>query len=469
MRNPLAWSLTFALVTLHVTAQGSALAEYEQLRTRALAENGQRHLRLGSWARDQGLVPQATAEFLLAVEVAEGQNPGAITVLGIMRSLDDRFWTGRKQHPSRALLDAYDKRAKKARREDQAARIQVARFADSRKLEQQALRDYRALIGDIDEPLEVDAKGRIVLDVGTVPADLSAKILAQAVQVEAKQYLRDEALAGLPAAATIHERVSAELRTRGTLPAERIDDLHALGQALLPGLEEQVGGRPVQRVQVFVFGKRAEYAAYLAANVLQRFGNASGFADYGAQQAVVCAEGLDDTQLQGLFLHELAHLYDYQVAPSALPSWYREAFAESIGGPGAWRWQDGKLQLGGTMAAAHRARLKADLDKFSLRELLDADVGALFVSDVERAKRFYVEAWGLLEFLRHGAGKEVADRFGAWEAMCRGKALGAGPRQPGKRERTLDERESREAFVRLFGDQLHALERDFRDWVRDGG
>jgi hypothetical protein len=457
--------LTLVLSALPVLAQGNNRAEYDKLRTKTLAENGQRHLRLGSWARDQGLVPQATAEFLLAVEVAEGQNPGALTVLGLMRSLDDRFWTERKQRPSRALLDAYDKRAKKARSEDRAARLQIAKFADARKLEDQALRDYRALIGDIDEPLEVDGKGRIVLEVGTVPADLSAKILAQAVQVETKQYLRDEATAGLPDPATIHERVSPELRIRGTLPTERIADLHALGQALLPHLEERVGGRPVQRVQVFVFATRAEYATYLAANAMQRFGNAGGFADYGAQQAVVCAEGTDDLSLQGLFLHELAHLYDYQVAPTALPSWYREAFAESIGGPGAFDWRDGTLLLGGTMTAARRAQLKADIDKFALRELLAADVGALFVSDVGRAKRFYLEAWGLLEFLRTGAGKGVAARFEAWEDMCRGKALGAGARQPGKRERTLDERDARGAFERLFGSELKTLERDFRAWV----
>lgn len=465
MRHPAVCVLVFVLSALPTPAQGAALAEYEQMRQKALAENGQRHLRLGSWARDQGLVPQATAEFLLAVEVAEGQNPGAITVLGIMRSLDDRFWTERKQRPSRALLDAYDKRAKKARQEDHAARLKLARFAAARKLEEQALRDYRALIEDSDEAIEVDGKGRIVLDGGTVPADLSARILAQTVQVEAKQYLPDSSLAGLPDAATIHERVSAELRIRGTVAAERLEDLHALGQALLPHLEQRVGGRPVQRVQVFVFATRAEYATYLAANAMQRFGNASGFADYGAQQAVVCAEGCDDTQLRGLYLHELAHLYDYQVAPTALPSWYREAFAESIGGAGAYEWRDGKLQLGGVMAAAQRARLQAGLGEFSLRQLLDADVGALFVQDVERARRFYLEAWGLLEYLRTGAGKEIAARFEAWEAMCRGKALGAGTRQPGKRERTMDEQQAREAFLRLFGAELDALERGFKDWV----
>lgn len=461
---PLAF-LTLALPIAELAAQNRAYDEFQKRKTKALAENGQRHLRLGSWARDQGLVPQATAEFLLAVEVAEGRNPGAITVLGIMRSLDEAFWTTRRTRPSRALLDSYDKRAKRARRQDHVERLKLAWFAYQRKLEDEALREYRSLVGDIDDALEIDGKGRIVLEVGTVPADLSAKILAQAVEIEDRQYLADDTLKGLPDPSTVREETSPELRVRGTLPEDRIQDLHALGLALLPHLEEQIGGRPVQRVQVFVFGKRAEYAAYLAAHALQRYANASGVADYNAQQAVVCAEGFDEEQLRGLFLHELVHLYDYQVAPTALPSWYREAFAESIGGPGAYRWDNGALALGGEMSPGHLQILKDRIDGFALRELLDADAGMLFAQDAERARRFYLEAWAFLAYLRGHAGEDVAERFAVWEAMCRGKALGAQPRQPGKRERLLDESDAREAFTRMFGGDLEELESGFLAWV----
>lgn len=458
--------LTALLATLPLAAQDPA-ADYQRMRTKVLAESGQRHLQLGSWARDQGLVPQATAEFLLAVEVAEGKNPGAITVLGLMRKLDESFWTQRKKRPSRAQLDEFDKRARRAVRDDRKGRLEFAHLAHVRKLQVEALRDYRALIGDEDEALQVDDKGRIVLDVGTVPEEVSARILEKAVTIDQRRYQRDEELRGLPDAANIHERESAGLRVRGTIQAEQIADLHALGQALLPHLEERLAGRPVQRVKVFVFGTRAEYAAYLAANALQRFERSGGFADYVPQQAIVCAEDCDEAGLRGLLLHELTHLYDWQIAPASMPNWYVEAFAESFGGSGAYRWQNGRLELTGRMSPEQRQKLAAGLDGFSLRELLDADVGALWAADAERARRFYVEAWGLLEFLRFGAGEGVAGRFAAWEAMCRGKALGAKPREPGQKRQYPNAAEARQLFDDMFGPQLPELQRSFVAWARD--
>lgn len=449
-----------------LAAQDAARTEFERQRTRALAENGQRHLQLGSWARDQGLVPQATAQFLLAVEVAEGKNPGAIQVLGIMRSLDERFWTARRERPGRALLDQFEKRARRALREDREARWKVAKFASGRKLDVEALREYRALVGVVGDALEVDAKGRIVLDVGTVPEDVSARILAETVTIDERRCPKDETTVGLPDAANVHERATPELRVRGTIAPERIADLHALGTALMPLIEERIGGRPVERVRVFVFATRAEYAAYLAANALQRFERAGGFADYGPQQAIVCAEECDERGLRGLFLHELVHLFDYQVSPTALPSWYAEAFAESIAGPGAFRWHEGRLELGGAMAAEQRRALADGIDGFDLRALVSADVGVLWAQDAVRARRFYVEARGLLEFLRTGAGDRVAGRFAAWEAMCRGKALGARPRAPGEKPAYPDAREARQLFEDMFGGEFATLQAAFVAWAR---
>ncbi|MCK5941108.1 MAG: hypothetical protein KAI24_03985 [Planctomycetes bacterium] len=469
MRPRLLLVLAVLAPALAVAAQSKALAEFEKRRTRALAENGQRHLRLGSWARDAGLVPQATAEFLLAVEVAEGKNPGALKVLGIMRSLDERFWTKRRERPTRRLLALYEKKARKALQEDRKERFAVAKYAHGRKLGEQALREFRAIAATTEGPLVVDDRGRIVLDVGKVPAEVSAKLLEKTVAVDEQRYLADEATAGLPDGAAVHEHASDGLRVRGTLPKQRLADLHALGEALLPQLEAIVGGRPVQRVKVFVFATRAEYATYLATRAMQSYRAAGGFADYGSQQAIVCAEGCDEDGLRGLFLHELAHLFDYQVAPAAFPSWYREALAESVGGRGAWRWVDGALTIDGRMSKARRAELAAGIDDFSLPRLLQEDAGALFASDAGRAHRFYVEAWGLLEFLRHHAGDNVASRLQTWENMCRGKAAGASPRSEAERRSArLDEREAREMFEAMFGSQLDELQRGFVDWVRGG-
>jgi len=149
-----------------------------------------------------------------------------------------------------------------------------------------------------------------------------------------------------------------------------------------------------------------------------------------------------------------------------LPSWYVEAFAESLGGPGAFRWHDGTLELTGTMSGAQRQRLADGIDGFVLKDLVAADVGQLWAQDEARARRFYVEAWGLLEFLRSGAGDGVAARFAAWEAMCRGKALGAEPGQTGERRRRADAREARQLFEDMFGGEYPALQRAFVDWAR---
>ncbi len=466
MCRVLAFALLAILPIPSLAAQGQAREAWEKQRRKVLAENGQRHLRLGSWARDRGLVAQATAEFLLAVEVAEGENPGAVQVLGIMRSLDERFWTRKRERPGKRLLDLYHDRATRALRDDREARYRLATQAHRRKLDDVALREFAALVRGRDEALELDDRGRIVLDVGAVPDDVSARLLAETVAVDDRRYARDEATRGLPDGAAVHERQSDTLRVRGTLPSERLDDLFVLGEALLPHLEQRFAGRPVQRVKVFVFATRAEYAGYLAAHAMQRYRNAAGFADYGAQQAIVCAEGADEDGLRGLLLHELAHLYDHQIAPAVLPSWYCEALAQSIGGPGAWRFEDGALELPGRMSPAERDRLAAGIDGFSLRRLLAADAGALFEQDVARAHRFYVEAWGLLEFLRTAAGDGVAARFAVWEDMCRGRAVGAAPKQPGGAARTRDAAEARELFDDMFGPQLDELERAFVAWVR---
>ena len=61
------------------------------------------HLRT---CRDAGLVAQATAEFLRAVEVADDRHPGALKVLAIMQNLEDRFWKRTLEDPSPGMIRA---------------------------------------------------------------------------------------------------------------------------------------------------------------------------------------------------------------------------------------------------------------------------------------------------------------------------------------------------------------------------
>src|SRR5262245_62828947 len=107
------WLLTLGLLAAASAQTASEMIATDYLRKRddALAEAGQRHLQLGSWARKQGLVPQATAQFVAAVDVSKGKNPGAQTVLGIMRSYGDAFWTKKRTRPPRAMLLDYERRA----------------------------------------------------------------------------------------------------------------------------------------------------------------------------------------------------------------------------------------------------------------------------------------------------------------------------------------------------------------------
>ena len=59
------------------------------LRQRLFFQTGHRHLELGLWCRDKGLVAQASMQFIAAVEASEHRHPGAERVLSIMRSLGE--------------------------------------------------------------------------------------------------------------------------------------------------------------------------------------------------------------------------------------------------------------------------------------------------------------------------------------------------------------------------------------------
>jgi hypothetical protein len=93
MRNPWLKALAVGLV-LAWTGGLAVGGERDMARARGLFAQAQRgikleasaaHIKLGIWCRDAGRPPQATAEFLRAVEVSEGQHPLAIKLVDIMR------------------------------------------------------------------------------------------------------------------------------------------------------------------------------------------------------------------------------------------------------------------------------------------------------------------------------------------------------------------------------------------------
>lgn len=448
-------------------AQGRAeklRREFESRRTRALIECGQRHLEYGVDLRDKGLTTQAAAQIVLAVESSEGLNPGANTVLGLMRRLDEAFWKKRRARPTSARLEAYEKAAARLRLEDQRARLELALWAEKRGLESEALDELQKLLDTLDElpafePGEADAgSGALVLEAGKVPASLVARLQDRLVHINGQPRLRDEFLARVPQVDGLFEAASDELVVlAGSL--EEAQGLHALGRALLPALEADLDARPERRLQLVVFSSRDPYEGYLDAIGWGAHKAADGFADPRTQTAALCTVGLPPDRVQGLVLHELTHLYLYGVTRAVLPSWYCEGHAESFGGEGAFAWDGTTLVVGQPLSAERLAEVCAA--PFPLRELLSADGLALLGSDPAAARRFYAQSWALQHYLAREAPPERRARFERWRAMCLGAALGADLSNPYGMDRSA----SQKLFEELFADDLVDLERELLAWL----
>src|SRR5437660_1403435 len=87
-------------------------ARFAAARRRILFEAGTERVRLGEWCRNAGLVAQASACFVRAVEESEGENWWAKKVLDLMRKLDDKFWKTVVAHPTKQYLDTFDHKAR---------------------------------------------------------------------------------------------------------------------------------------------------------------------------------------------------------------------------------------------------------------------------------------------------------------------------------------------------------------------
>jgi hypothetical protein len=437
------------------------LAVYEKLKRKELFDAAQRHLQLGSWARKALLVPQATTQFLRAVEVGEGQNTGALTVLSYMRGLGERFWRGNRTKPSRNLLDLYREKHAAIEKKTRYARTQLALRAWTLGLQDEAKTQAKAVLGLGDADLDVDKGGKVKLEGLSLPKALGEWLAEQTITVNAgATRVYESAARRVPALADVAEHATPELVVRTDLGAERAKALHALATALLPHLADHLDGTPTRALGLFVFKTRADYAAYLEALGFPQYAKASGFAEYGTFQTLVCAEGLPDDDLHALVLHELSHLYFFGVAPAAMPDWYAEGFAETFGGQGTFAWDGAKLSVGGVM---RRDRLDAmKKQPMALRDLLHGDALQLLATDRDAGLRFYAQAWAFVRFLRTHARPEWRERFEAWEAQCRGQVLGIDPGHKRANPQPAGER-----FQAAFGKELDAIETAFRAWLAE--
>ena len=427
--------------------------DHDERVLRELQEVGKRHLDLGLWARDVGLVPQATTQILRADAASQGKHPGARTVLGVMRGYGDAFWQRERKRPSRALLADYARRAADADRRDRKSFLElgkgslaVGRVDEGKQYTLQALQ--------LGAEVVIDPKGKHRVDGVAIAPELADWLVQQTVEIRAGARVFEPAAKGGFTLRGFREQASERLLVRTDLAADQLAQLHAVASAVLPHLEERLDGAPVRQLVLLVFGKRADFAAYLQSLGAPAAG--SGLAEYGSFQTIVCAEGLPDPELHGLVLHELSHLFFFGVAPAAMPDWFAEGFAESFGGQGTFTWNGKSLQLGGVMAKDRLDALRAA--PLPLAQFLTTSAERTLLMDRAAGLRFYTQAWAFQRFLRLPDGA-WAQRFAQWEAQCRGAVLGGGGAGYG------DPQPAAAQFERLFGKDLAAIEAKFLAWL----
>jgi hypothetical protein len=379
-----------------------------------------------------------------------------------MRTMGDDFWQRHAKNPSPGTIRAYEKRAKKARRAYEKMRLGLAKWASKKKeLQAEALGEYQAIVTRLGRPLEFDGQGRLVLEFGKIPAEFASQINKETVSINQKTYAKDGFLKLLPTLEGVNEAENEFLRVRSHLEPAKVDMLLKSATALWPYLEKDAGGRPTRQVDLFVFGSQSVYESWLKDAGMQKFAEASGFADSGRNTAVVCAEGFDDETVMGMAFHEIAHLFQYKVTPTVMPSWYSEGFAESWGGSGTFQWDGESLQAGGKMAGYRTESLKSDASYIPLAELVQGDALNLIMTDGAKALSFYAESWAFYHWLRNVADSKIQARFRDWEVRCKGKALGAEPGKPYGRNM----QPATELFQQMFSGDLPAWEPQFREWV----
>ena len=469
MRYTILFFVALALAVALLVCGPSALAKGASAKTRAdfqkrkrqlLIDAGVEHIEVGKWCRNAGLVPQATAEFLRAREVSEDQLPWAQRIVDLMRRLDDKFWKFERKKPSKVMLRSYEKKTKRAALKIQKSRLKLAKWAGKKKLTEEAYGEYMAVVALTDRAMVLDKKGNVVVEAGTLPADISERLRREAVTINDKLYLRDAFLQKVPEIGEIHEVESDRLLIRSQRSTEEAQGLLEICTALLPFLEADLGGRPSRRLNMFVFQTRKDYETYCENAGLASHKKAAGLADGASFWTLVCGEGLDADSTREVGMHELTHLFQYGVTRAIMPSWYNEGLAETYGGEGTYTWDGQVLEAGGMMDKGHLAGLKGE-GYIPLRTLLTSDALTLINEAKGKAHFFYAQSWAFLTWLRKHAEKKVREEFALWEMKCMGGALGA---EVGKRN-SRNFGPSTQLFQSMFGADLEAMETEFRAWL----
>jgi hypothetical protein len=433
------------------------VAEYQKRRDEERLEAGQRHVSLGWSIRDSGLIQQATWQFVRAVEVSDGKHDGARLVLNIVRNYGEAFWKKRKKAASKASLSAYEKKAAAIERDDLKGQVKLAKLAQKAKLNGAMTEHWLAALR-LGAKIEiVDGAGKIEGE--AVPGEFAKWLKDQTTEVNGGKARFEPAGAKAPRLTGVREVGNGQVVVRTDVPGFVADELHALALAQWPLLQERLDGAPLRPLQLFVFGKRADYDAYLRACGHGVALGGAGLCDYGTFQTLVCAEGLAAEDLHAMVLHELAHLFFFGSSPVAMPDWYAEGFAESFGGQGTFTWDGKKLQIGGAMRRDRVDAMKKA--PMPLRELMAANAGQLLMVDHDRGLCYYAQCHALQRWLQLPT-NPWRERFLAWEDECRGALPGVQTTA-----RFGDPAPAAAAFDRVFGKELDTLETAFLVWLKD--
>jgi hypothetical protein len=214
-------------------------------------------------------------------------------------------------------------------------------------------------------------------------------------------------------------------------------------------------------MDVYVFDARDVYESYLRKTKLASHTAATGIADGGRNLVVVCAQGLTPDAVRGVVLHELAHLFQYNVTPVVMPSWYSEGFAESFGADGAFVWDGSAIRFETKVPEPRMALLRSEGGGLPLETLLRSDALDLIAKDLPTARRFYAQSHAFYRYLKSFAPKETRAAFETWEGACRAAALGAEAGKPYAR----DTAPASDLFRSRVASDLPALEAGFRAWL----
>lgn len=472
LRRALALSVLCCLATATPgqSPRDAKLADYQKRLEHHYVEAAQAYVDIAWWCRKVGLVPQATTLFLRAKAAGQGRHQMADNLVMWMNQYGDAFWRVRPKRPARQYVVMCERKVRAADRQTRKSHLQIAKLALGVGAEQDARAHCEAAIR-LGAEIAVGKDGGCKLDSLVLPEALAKWLQERTVVLANGEHIFESAVAaGGPRLEGLHEHRDDQLVVRTDLGAAPALALHALGSALLPLLEDRLDGSPARPLVLLVFAKRATYTAYLQSLGIDS--TASGFADYGSFQTIVCAEGKAEPELWALVLHEMTHLFFWGAAPAVMPDWYAEGFAESFGGQGTFAFDGKKLEVGAPMA---RHRLDALLQKpVPLADLLAGDAEQLWRQDADQALRFYTAAWALQRFLNRPDCPWRED-FLRWEARCRGTALGnaadgGGAAGAGKRVSATqgfgDRKPAQTLFAEMFGAKVDAIDKAFQDYVK---